>query len=61
MIEIKCSKAQYERFLSKCQTGPLINGRCVLGKNEYNCPALVGGKFYSCDECLRKNIRYIKK
>lgn len=61
MIEIKCSKAQYERVLSKCQNGPLIDGKCVLGKNENTCPALVGDKFLSCDQCLRKNIKHIRK
>ena len=59
MIEIKCSKAQFERILTNLtDCGMLINERCVLGKSYTTCPALNGkNPDLRCAECLRKNIK----
>ena len=62
MIEIKCSKAQFDRImtnLSTCGCLSKSNGLsvCVLGKSQYTCPAINGkNPQLSCTECLRKNI-----
>ena len=61
MIEIKCSKAQYNRILTNLtDNGALINGRCVLGKSYLTCPATNGIKpELSCKECLKKHIKHV--
>lgn len=61
-VEIKCSKAQFDRImtnLSTCGCLSRSNGMavCVLGKSQYSCPAINGkNPQLTCSECLRKNI-----
>ena len=55
MIEIKCSKAQFYRIKNYLMSSGLIDGKCVLGKNEFNCH-FVRGNVQTCTECLKKNI-----
>ncbi len=51
MIEIKCSKAQFNRIIDALMRGGLnADGKCVLGKDEYSC------HYSTCTECFRKNI-----
>ncbi len=65
MIEIKCSKAQFDRImtnLSTCGSLSKSNGLsvCILGKSQYTCPAINGkNPNLSCTDCLRKNIKHI--
>ena len=63
MIEIKCSKAQYNRILTNLtDCGMLINGRCVLGKSYTTCPGTNGSQpALNCRECLKKNIKHVDK
>ena len=59
MIEIKCSKAQYERFID-CVSGSYItaDNKCILGKSWASCPATNGkNPDLRCEECLRKHIK----
>lgn len=62
MIEIKCSKAQFDRIMTNLSTCGRLSKRnglavCVLGKSQYSCPAINGkNPQLSCIECLRKNI-----
>lgn len=60
MIEIKCTKAQYNRLIS-CAKSYYENGKCFLGKSVYyNC-------FYynkssvvnACEECLKTHIKRV--
>ena len=55
MIEIKCSKAQFYRIKQRLMSGGLIDGKCVLGKNEFTCH-FTRGNVQTCTECLKKNI-----
>ncbi len=63
MIEIKCSKAQFNRIMTNLSTcGCLFkqNGLsvCVLGKSQYSCPELNGkNPQLKCTECLQKHIK----
>lgn len=60
MIEIKCSKAQFERIMKNLtEAGCLVDGKCVLGKGLYTCYSTLG-KVTSCTECLRKHIKHTK-
>lgn len=61
LIEIKCSKAQFDRIMMNLTTaGCLVNNRCVLGKSQYTCPALSGKESeLSCTQCLKRNIKHI--
>lgn len=58
MIEIKCSKAQFYRIKNYLMSSGLIDGKCVLGKNEFNCH-FVRGNVQTCTECLKKNIKHV--
>ena len=58
MIDVKCSKAQYERLINYLNdAGYVINGKCVLGHG-YPCQGVK--EKITCKECLYKNIRLIK-
>lgn len=61
MIEVKCTKAEYRRILDALsESGLLLNERCVLGKDEFTCPAANGKEpCLDCSECLRRNIKHI--
>lgn len=63
LIEIKCSKAQFDRIIANLTTtGCLINNRCVLGKSKYTCPAINGKEhLLNCPQCLKRNIKHIGK
>lgn len=63
MIEIKCSKAQFDRILtSLTDCGMLFSGCCVLGKSYATCPATNGSQpDLRCKECLKKNVKRIDK
>ena len=58
MIEIKCSKAQFNRIIDALmRSGINADGKCVLGKNEGTCHYANGkNKNLTCTECFRKNI-----
>lgn len=58
MIEIKCSKAQFNRIIHRLMIGCLIDDKCVLGKNEFTCH-FIKGKTPSCTECLKQHIKRI--
>ncbi len=61
MIEIKCSKAQYNRIIEKLMFGGTVNGKCVLGKNEFTCPAVNGLKpELTCTECFKKKFKRVE-
>lgn len=56
MIEIKCSKAAYERIIEACAYAD----KCVLGKSAFTCYGLKLDKRslnYNCKECLREHIK----
>ena len=38
----------------------LIDEKCVLGKNEFNCH-FVRGNVQTCTECLKKNIKHVPR
>lgn len=59
MIEIKCSKAQFERFMDCFNVSYLTaDNKCILGKSWTSCPATNGkNPDLRCAECLRKNIK----
>ena len=57
MIEIKCTKAQYKRFIKALNQSGLVDGKCVLGKGAYNCPICIGkSNDLDCKKCLENNI-----
>lgn len=57
MIEIKCSQAQYKRFITYLNdAGYIIDGKCVLGQGY---PCYGSKKGLSCKDCLRENIKRI--
>ena len=57
MIEIKCSKTQYDRIIKALVRHGQLYGKCVFGKDGYTCPSLNGrGEKTTCAECLHKNI-----
>ena len=58
MIEIKCSKAQFNRFIDALmRSGVNADGKCVLGKNEFTCHYTNGKNMnLTCTECFRKSI-----
>jgi len=59
MVEIKCSKAQYTRIINTLiDGGPLIDGRCILGKTFSTCPALKG-KPIDCPTCIKNNFKHV--
>lgn len=58
MIQIKCTKTQFQRIIKALSVNPLENNRCVLGKTEKTCPSL-NNKVESCQECLRQHIEHI--
>lgn len=62
MIEIKCSKAQFDRIMVNLITaGCLVGHKCVLGKSQYTCPALNGKEpTLNCTDCLKRNIKHIQ-
>ncbi len=63
MIEIKCSKAQFNRIMENLSTCGCLSKRnglavCVLGKSIYSCPAIIGKNTnLTCTECLQKHIK----
>lgn len=59
MIEIKCSKAQFERFMDCISVSHLTaDNKCVLGKSWNSCPSVNGkNPDLTCTECLRKHIK----
>ena len=58
MVEIKCSKAQYKRFIKALMQSGLIDGKCVLGKDGYSCPICVGkSDEFDCRKCLERHIK----
>ncbi len=59
MIEIKCSKAQFKRFMDCINASGLTSDeKCVLGKSWKSCPATNGKNHdLTCTECLRKHIK----
>lgn len=61
MIEIKSSKAQFKRIMTNLkESGCLVGGRCVLGKNYTTCPALNGKEpLLTCPDCLDRNIKHV--
>lgn len=59
MIEIKCSKAQYERLMDAARSY-YENDKCFLGKTFRSCP-YIDSKEKSCPECLREHIKRICK
>lgn len=53
MIEIKCTKAEQENLLSRLQ----MSDDCLFVEDmTVSCGVDTG---ISCDECLRKNIRWV--
>lgn len=62
MIEIKCTKAQYERLI-ECAKSYYENGKCFLGKTIiYTCPCNNKPSIIqSCDDCLRNHIKRIPR
>lgn len=60
MIEIKCSKAQYNRIIYAMANAQLSNGRCVIGKSYQTCPALYVDKSLTCEACIRKRVKRIE-
>lgn len=55
MIEVKCTKAQYKRFIKALNQSGLVDGKCVLGKDAYNCPICIGkSNDLDCKKCLKK-------
>lgn len=59
MIEIKCTKAVYERLIEVATTYYDTKANCCfLGKKLYTCPA-ERNKELTCNECLRKNIKRV--
>ena len=65
MIEIKCSKAQFNRIITNlAASGYSLNSSgnavCILGKSYHNCPAINGkSPELTCTQCLNKNIKRI--
>ena len=61
MIEIKCSKAQFDRIMKNLtEGGILVNNKCVLGKSAGTCPSVNGTEpELSCKDCLKRNIKRI--
>ncbi len=60
MIEIKCTKAQYERLICAAKTY-YEKDVCFLGKTFYSCPSINQQSVTDCDECLRKHIKRVDK
>lgn len=59
MIEIKCTKAVYERLIEATYTYfDTSTQRCFLGKTYLSCPA-ERHKELTCKECLRKHIKRV--
>ena len=59
MIEIKCSKAQYNRIINSIiDTGRLIDDKCILGKTFKTCPSLKG-KPVDCPTCIKNNFKHV--
>lgn len=56
MIEIKCSKRQYERIVDALRTYH-EDGACGLGKTYVSCPAVLGRSDLKCDQCVRKHMK----
>lgn len=67
MVEIKCSKAQFDRIMTNLSTCGCLcksNGLsvCVLGKSQYTCPAINGkSPELTCKQCLEKNIKRVQE
>lgn len=60
MIEIKCSKAQFNRIMTNLtDAGCLVDGKCVLGKGYNTCPSLNKNKTISCKDCLNNHIKHV--
>ncbi len=58
MIEVKCSKEQYNRLIKALMQSGLVGDRCVLGKDGYSCPICTGKSGETdCKKCLEKNIK----
>lgn len=63
MIEIKCTKAQYDRLI-ECAKSYYNNdsGKCFLGKKIWlSCQTHTKGIDISCEECLREHIKRIPR
>ena len=60
MIEIKCTKVQYERLIHAAQSYYEKNV-CFLGKTFYSCPIINRQRFTDCAECLRKHIKRVQR
>lgn len=61
MIEIKCSKTQFDRIMKNLTEGGIIvKNKCVLGKSVYTCPSINGREpKLTCKDCLKRNIKRI--
>lgn len=62
MIEIKCTKAQYDRLI-ECVQSYYEDGKCFLGKSiRFTCPNYKDkNTAISCEECLKKHIKRVDK
>lgn len=59
MIEIKCTKAVYERLIEMAESYfDTSTRRCFIGKTYHTCPA-ERNRELSCEECLRKHIKRV--
>lgn len=58
MIEIKCTKAQYERLI-ECTKSYYEDGKCFLGKTiRFTCPNFNKPNI-DCGKCLREHIKRV--
>ena len=60
MIEIKCSKIQYERIIDALRCY-YEDHKCGIGRSSLSCPAQTNPALHGmrCEECLKKHIRRI--
>lgn len=62
MIEIKCTKKQYNKLIDAlCISDLDSEGKCFLGKWAMTCPALNTEPELSCRGCLKRHIKRLQE
>lgn len=60
MIQIQCTKAQYDRLIDAASTY-FENNKCFLGKTFLSCPYIDTINKITCEDCLRMRIKRVIK
>ena len=64
-VVIKCSKSQFNRIMEAMTSYTSLDShgftQCILGRNPFTCPAMLGPKDLSCTACLKQSVTRAEK